>query len=1827
MDSHIDFVWDSKEGISVQWQGHLMAPVTARYELHLRAGGGVRLSVAGTRLIDHWVDGAPVEYMAAVDLEAGKLYAVELDYFNHASTAATEPEALVQLRWSSSTIPSDVVPSSRLYSVTHGDAEAAAHTFIRLHKASLLANGFALTAPELAHLADPSEAGALDLNDLPVDTVRGDPTSLFANWRRWNDFAMLRGQATREPAAVLEGCMAATGALARAALVRGLDWDAGGLATIVGPDGFSLVDADYRDPGRLRAVANALRLLGLLGAAPVDAFSWAATLPDAAQLRAAAREARRAHKAQYDSDAWIEAARAVTDSLREAQRAALVAYLLPRLGFDDVGELFGYFLIDVEMSPCMRTSRIKQAISSVQLFVQRCRMNQEPDVNPKMISGARWDWMQNYRVWEANLRVFLHPENWIEPELRDDKSPFFRELESELLQDELTSATAEAALAKYLEKLDTVALLRICGSHEQIGFSPDERRERVLHVFGATYATPHEIYYRQQVTVDPSYRYWTPWEKVPLDIEADEVLPVMWNRRLYLFWQMRETNRDDLTQIRLAWSEYRDRKWSAKRVTAADKAVVIPAGETKYRMDVEGAGDALTIVFATGSVSICLTPGVDVGLGKPRGPKTAAASKRHASLTLRNYHGLVESDTSSKTVHYSEGFSALSNTNLTFSPVSCASDAVVVFSRLPDTGGSQLYSPGSKPYTLNDPFFFQQGSHSYLAVPSSPVESSLLRMKDEDTAIYMPAAAAGSNTFAIEKDLGAKLLNKTDTIRIDDHPWSVGRATIAAIEIRGSGLAEPIKANNVISMTNDTALFGYGIKTVAALVPELATFRFETFFHPHTAEFQKRLNRYGVPGLLTVDSQSLPERPGFVEAYGRERSVKGPLPRHDVDFDFTGAYSVYNWELFFHIPLLIATRLSQQQRFEEAARWFHYIFDPTADAAAGSVPERYWKVRPLRDTPPQRLDDLLKRFHAGDISAFSQWEDLQANPFQPHRVARMRRTAYQKAVVMKYFDNMIAWADQLYRRETIESINQATHLYVTTAILLGRPGQKLPSRGRPRARTYAELRDGLDELNQTIVDFENDLPFSSRATAGGGGTEASGLMGIGRSFYFCLPKNDKLSGYWDTVADRLFKIRHCMDIEGTVRDLALFEPSIDPALLVRAAAQGIDLGSVLNDLSARLPAYRFTTMCAKALELAGELRTLGSELLATLEKRDAERLSLIRTTHETELLALMKQVKQQQLAEAKTAEAALHKSRDVTQVRFDFYAHIVQRIAEEANQLNELAQAQTLQEEAQSDEGIASDVATYVPDVSAGVIELKKPLLTATVGRGNVIAAFQARSREKNFEASVHSFNANKSSIEAVWKRRTDEWKLQEKLAAGELAQIDKQIAAAGIRVAIAEKELHNTARQIEQSQEIDEFMRRKFTNADLYGWRAGELSTIYFQCYQMTYDLARQAERSYRFELGLTKSNFVTFGSWESQRKGLMSGERLHFQLRQMERAYLDANRRELELTKHHSIVQNDPQALIELKARGQCEFELPEALFDMDYPGHYMRRIKTVSVTIPTVIGPHASVNCTLTLLRDKTRVKSIALDQYAERDGEEDDRFVTNWVRPQAIATSGGQNDSGVFELAFRDERYLPFEGAGIAGSRWRLEMDPDCNAFDLKTLPDVVLHVRYTARDGGAPLKRAAKAAVAEAVGAEATRPQARLFSLKHEFPTEWHQLTRATAAASCALPLVQERFPFLFKGKSLTTGRVGIYAVLKAGAKPASLSIGLTPPGGTESTIDLAARARWRGILPPKATPDLAIEVNTDPAAATWVITTKSGDVAKEVDDLLLMCEYAISDRS
>src|SRR5206468_5124033 len=220
---------------------------------------------------------------------------------------------------------------------------------------------------------------------------------------------------------------------------------------------------------------------------PADTLISTATNDPTADV---VRDLESALRARYDESSWLTVLRPITDELRSLQRDALVAHVLHAFRsnpasahIDTADKLFEYFLMDVEMDPCMLTSRIRHALSSVQLFIERGLMNLEPRVAPQSLLAGQWAWMKRYRVWEANRKVFLYPENWLEPELRDDQSPFFRETMSDLLQSDMTPEVAESAVLNYLTKLDQVDRLEIYGLYWQLETDKTKPTVDVLHVF------------------------------------------------------------------------------------------------------------------------------------------------------------------------------------------------------------------------------------------------------------------------------------------------------------------------------------------------------------------------------------------------------------------------------------------------------------------------------------------------------------------------------------------------------------------------------------------------------------------------------------------------------------------------------------------------------------------------------------------------------------------------------------------------------------------------------------------------------------------------------------------------------------------------------------------------------------------------------------------------------------------------------------------------------------------------------------------------------------------------------------------------------------------------------------------------------------------------------------------------------------------------------------------------------------------------------------------------------------------------------------------------
>jgi hypothetical protein len=1027
-------------------------------------------------------------------------------------------------------------------------------------------------------------------------------------------------------------------------------------------------------------------------------------------------------------------------------------------------------------------------------------------------------------------------------------------------------------------------------------------------------------------------------------------------------------------------------------------------------------------------------------------------------------------------------------------------------------------------------------------------------------------------------------------------------------------------------------------------------YTFQNFFHPFVGQLKGQLNKKSLSGLLNADfHESLRNKEEnnpdiehendanfFFANFGYEATedfdtiqIRG-FPKQ-IDVETSHPYANYNWELFFHIPLTIAVHLSKNQRFAEAQRWFHYIFDPTSTDPSDDAKKRYWKFLAFRNPEDsKRIEDIVRLLSIPDDKndiaqqhVLDGYNEILNKAFGSHAVARSggRQLAYQYCVVMKYLDNLIAWGDHLFLQDTFESINEATQIYVLAANVLGERPQQIPPQGKIKANTFAQLKEkGLGRIGDLYVELQGDFPFNllaSNSGAGGNGSaNFSPLFGIGRTLYFCIPRNDKLLGYWDTVSDRLFKIRHCMNIAGVVRPLALFDPPIDPGMLVKAAAAGIDIGSIVSGLNQPIGPVRSLFLIQKALELCGEVRGMGNALLSALEKGDTEHLALIRQGHEIQIQQMAQEVRFLQWKSTQEATASLLTSRKTALERLKYYKRLL-NIPDDANAPDELPidhsekphDRPKLTEE-NFDQAYQELVVKYDKTLTHYDLPQYKPVggdsptqQSGASGQGMLYLssnedtdlnqksteASEARERAADVEmltsalAMIPNFNvkmaywgiggaseltggaffANAGRAGSAWfgeharkaehagqyaaktasyERRADEWLLQYNLAAHELTQIGRQILTSLIAEPIAHQEYHNIKRQIANAQEIQQFLdavnfpdTAKFTNEQLYLWMQGEISRLYYEYYRFAFDTARKAEKTMKQELmrpEVDAQDFVKFNYWDGGRKGLLSGEALYLDVKRMEMAYHDNNKRELELTKHVSLRQLNPLALLTLKATGTCQVTIPEWLYDLDCPGHYMRRIKNVALSIPSVVGPYTSVNCTLSLLKSSVRKSPIGGDYL--RQGSEDDRFVNYIGAVQSVVTSTGQNDSGMFETNLRDERFLPFEGAG-AESTWKLDLPKDYPTFDYATISDVILHIRYTARPGVDPTK--VTAALKDQLPPDGSN-LALLFSLRHDFPTEWSTFVSGTADFTATIR--RNYFPYFTQGKTVSITGLDLY---------------------------------------------------------------------------------------
>jgi len=901
-------------------------------------------------------------------------------------------------------------------------------------------------------------------------------------------------------------------------------------------------------------------------------------------------------------------------------------------------------------------------------------------------------------------------------------------------------------------------------------------------------------------------------------------------------------------------------------------------------------------------------------------------------------------------------------------------------------------------------------------------------------------------------------------------------------------------------------------------------------------------------------------------------SLEWPAALDGAQVDFEGVYGLYFWEIFYYVPMLVANSLSTNQQFESAETWFRYVLDPTApeepvlqttfaqqseglvDGAdskkifeelqahqIGSPPapvldeqgmvntqfdahvdlgfllneqasartqsivrnvllnyqvatpaDHYWRFWPFRNADLETLKESL----SDSNPAISVYEN---DPFDPYAIAQMRIGAFEKATLMQYVQNLISWGDSLFAQESFETTTAATMLYVYAYDLLGERPVEVLSPSPPPPMDFAEIKaKNPHGIPVFLIELENELPAPSASVpqVEQGGTPFNAL-----DTYFCVPENEQLLRYWDTLEDRLFKIRNSMNIEGEVRELPLFAPPLNPLELVKAAAAGGGFLPAAPKASASIPAYRFEPMLSRARSATAQVTDLGSKLLAALERRDAENLELLRSTQERQVLTMMTTLKEDSIAEAEATIAGLRESLAGAKNRVSHYQGLLNEglNAKEDTNLEAMAAGLAFNILA-SGLRAAATIAYTIPQVGSP--------FAMTYGGVQVGSSLTAASSAAEIGSEISNFIAQRSITMAGYERREQDWTLALQDAQHEVASLEQQIAAAQAHLKSAQQDLAITKTEIAQNERVYEYLKDKFTSADLYQWLVGRISTVYFQAYRLALELSQSAQECYQFELS-SEESFLSFDYWDSLHKGLMAGENLNFSLAQMESAYVAKNTRSLEIERTVSLALWDPQALWKLRTTGKCEFELSEQLFDYDYPGQYNRQIKAVTVSIPAVLGPYEEFKATLkqTYSAVATSAEEAAVKYLLDSKSPKPNSLRENWAPRQQIAISRGSEDAGVFEFNFHDERYLPFEGTG-AVSKWELKVPPETNRFDLDAIGDVIVTVRYTALEGSSQFGSDVRGLLQSY-----PLPGAVYLSLAQAYATQWNALMADHSSAA------------------------------------------------------------------------------------------------------------------
>jgi len=707
-----------------------------------------------------------------------------------------------------------------------------------------------------------------------------------------------------------------------------------------------------------------------------------------------------------------------------------------------------------------------------------------------------------------------------------------------------------------------------------------------------------------------------------------------------------------------------------------------------------------------------------------------------------------------------------------------------------------------------------------------------------------------------------------------------------------------------------------------------------------------------------------------------------------------------------------------------------------------------------------------------------------AAPRDPDAIAYGAPSHYRKAIFMLYVDNLIAMGDSLYRQVTRDTLNEAKLHYVRALALLGPL-----SKGRSISQwAPMSLEDAATYQDQTFNGFEASA-FEGLQRDTPRRVEEAPWLNLIDAPWFRLPVNTRLLDLWDQVDERLFNLRNNLSLDGQPLSLALYETPANPLDLLRAQLAGSATSLRRLGGQGSVPPYRFSTLLPRARDAVEILIRTGDQVRQAMESQERADQEALSQSHVIELAAFVEQLDALAIEQARKALDVASANGDQIQAQIDYYDQLLVRDVSDAERSAEgLLLDATLARMAAAGFratghalGTAPNTITFTPG----------PVPVPVPGGWNWSGPFWSGASVFEAMGTLFSDNAERALRADAQARRRDEWAMLKEQAQHQLESVQRQIEQHQMLIKTAQTKRERSLKMREQAQTLYAFMQNRATNAALYRWLLGQLSTLYFQAYDAVLSLCLATESTWQHEIGDPQTTFIPVNAWVDNRHGLTAGESLSLGLLQMESAYLVRNERRLSLVKTVSLrrLLQDYQSedastgwaavIATLRSSGAIEFTLKPSLFDQDYPGHYLRQLAQVSVSLPGVLGPYENARVMLTqtassyLLKPDLGGSKYMYQQAQELDDGQDDvdpsYVISNPRISQQMAISGDLEDAGMSGLRPGDERYLPFEGTG-AVSGWTLAFPRHASAAQqslLEGLQDIIVHVRYYATDGGKP----------------------------------------------------------------------------------------------------------------------------------------------------------------